>query len=65
MQRRRIGLGIALLAFAALVAAKPDTSAIRLTLDTPSANAPVRVEAALEVGMLAITVLVTKSRDGK
>jgi hypothetical protein len=57
MQRRRLGLAIALLAFAVLIAVKPPLGQIRLSLDTDPAHGPAKVEAALEIGAIAVTLL--------
>jgi hypothetical protein len=63
MHRRRIGFGIAVLAFAVMIAMKPDTGTLRLSVNTPGVSAPMKVEAAVEVGIVAISILVTKSRE--
>lgn len=66
MHRRRLGLAAALLAFVVLVAVKPKTGELRLSLDTAApAQAPV-VEAALDLGLVAVTILVRQAgRDAR
>lgn len=58
MHRRRIGLAIVLVACAALIAVKPGTGEIRLSLDLPGAGNASRAEAALEVGAIAVSLLI-------
>lgn len=57
MQRRRLGLALAILALAVLIAIKPNTGEIRLSL-AMSDSAPTRMEAALKLGTVAISVLI-------
>lgn len=57
MQRRRLGLAIAILALAILVAIKPKTGELRLSL-AMSDSAPTRLEAALKLGTVAVSVLI-------
>ncbi|HTG39523.1 hypothetical protein [Sphingomonas sp.] len=61
MYRRRLGLSIALLAFVVLIAVKPQTGTIRLSLDTPRDERPVAVEAGIELGRFAISILVREA----
>jgi hypothetical protein len=62
MHRRRLGLALAILAFGTLIAVKPKTGEIRLSLDLPETGDAARAEAALEVGTFAISVLVNAAR---
>lgn len=57
MQRRRLGLGLALFAFAVLIAVKPPIGQLRLSLDTDPESGPARAEAAIEVGTIAVSIL--------
>jgi hypothetical protein len=62
MHRRRLGLALAILAFGALIAVKPKTGEIRLSLDLPRSGEMARAEAALEVGTFAVSILVNAAR---
>lgn len=62
MHRRRLGLSLAILAIAALIAVKPNTGALRLSLDLPRAGDTAHAEAALEVGTFAVSILVNAAR---
>lgn len=50
-RRRRLAVGTAVLAFAALVAVKPPTGHIGITLNTPAAIVPGEAIAAVEVAI--------------
>ncbi|PCD03684.1 hypothetical protein COC42_04845 [Sphingomonas spermidinifaciens] len=57
MQRRRLGLCLAIIAFAALVAIKPPVGYLRLSFDTATESGAPQVEAAVEIGAVAVTIL--------
>jgi hypothetical protein len=50
-RRRRIGLGLAILMFAAILAIKPQTGRIDITLNLPASIAPGEAIAAVEVAV--------------
>lgn len=58
MHRRRLGLSFALLGFMVLVAIKPPMGQLRLSLDAPTDGSPLKVEAGLDLGAFALSVLV-------
>ncbi|WP_294265556.1 hypothetical protein [uncultured Sphingomonas sp.] len=57
MQRRRLALGLSVLAFAILIAVKPPIGQLRLSLDTDPETGPARAEAAIEIGTIAVSIL--------
>jgi hypothetical protein len=61
MQRRRLGLIAALLVCAALIAVKPASNELRLTVTMPQASDVTRVEAAVTVGGIALSVLIEQA----
>jgi hypothetical protein len=53
-RRRRIGLGLAVLLFAVVLAIKPQTGRIDITLNLPATIAPGEAIAAVEVAIGAV-----------
>lgn len=62
MLRRRLGLALGILVVALMIAAKPKSGEIRLSLDLPRAGEAAQAEAAIEMGAFAVSILVNAAR---
>jgi hypothetical protein len=59
MRNRRFGLGLAVAAMLLLAAARHPSADIRILTHDPCDHAPHRIQAALDLGLVAVSVLVT------
>jgi hypothetical protein len=58
MRERRVGMGIAIVALLLLATRHPSAD-IRILTHDATDRAPMRVEAGLELGVIAVSVLIT------